>query len=64
MSTPILIFRISQALIGINNFSLLYGDLPPKAYSLVIEWSKLHKEKLIKEQALSSKKKTLFDINL
>ncbi len=56
------IYNKNKALIGINDFSLLHGDLPPKALSLVIEWAKLHKEELIKEWELASKKKALFDI--
>ena len=56
------IYNENKALIGINDFSLLYGDLPPKAHSLVIEWAKLHKEELIQEWELASKKKILFAI--
>ena len=56
------IYNKNKALIGINDFSLLHGDLPPKAFSLVIEWAKIHREELLKEWEFARKKKTLFDI--
>jgi hypothetical protein len=31
-----------QALIGIENFALLEGNLPAKSLGLVIEWAALH----------------------
>jgi hypothetical protein len=56
------IYNKNKALICINDFSLLHGDLPPKAFSLVIEWAKIHREELLKEWEFARKKKTLFDI--
>ncbi len=38
-----------KAIIEINNFALLKGNLPPKALSLVVEWSVLHKEELLQD---------------
>ncbi|NOQ30816.1 MAG: DUF4160 domain-containing protein [Helicobacteraceae bacterium] len=43
----------SKAVIGINNFALLQGSLPPKALSLVVEWAVLHKEELLEDWELS-----------
>lgn len=36
-----------EALIGIDNFGIIKGNLPPKALALVIEWTSLHKEELL-----------------
>ena len=36
-----------EALIGINDFSMFQGWLPPKALSLVIEWASIHQKELI-----------------
>lgn len=44
-----------KATIGINNFALLNGDLPPKALSLVVEWASLHKQELLEDWELSIK---------
>ena len=35
-----------EALIGINDFSLIEGKLPSKALALVIEWASMHQEEL------------------
>ncbi len=56
------VYNENIALIGINDYSLLHGDLPPKAFSLVIEGAKIHKEELLKDWELATKKKILFDI--
>ena len=56
------IYNEHKALIGINDFSLLYGDLPSKALSLVIEWAHLHKKELLKEWDLTKNKEPLFYI--
>ena len=36
-----------SAKIGINDYALLDGYLPPKAFSLVVEWAALHKSELL-----------------
>lgn len=41
------IYSEFSAKIGINDFALLDGSLPPKAFSLVVEWAALHKSELI-----------------
>jgi len=47
------IYAEEEALISIDNFSLLSGKLSPKALGLVIEWATQHQAQLIKvwEQA-------------
>ena len=35
------------AQISITDFALLNGSLPPKAFSLVVEWAMLNKEELL-----------------
>ncbi len=36
-----------EAIICINDFKVLAGYLPPRALSLVIEWSKVHQKELL-----------------
>lgn len=36
-----------EALIGINDFSLIQGKLPSKALALVVEWASIHQTELI-----------------
>ncbi len=36
-----------SAQISIVNFALLNGSLPPKAFSMVVEWAMLHHEELL-----------------
>jgi hypothetical protein len=36
-----------RAIIAINNFSILEGNLPPRILGLVMEWAGLHKEELM-----------------
>lgn len=36
-----------EALIGINDFSLIQGKLPSKALALVVEWAYIHQKELI-----------------
>lgn len=36
-----------EALIGINDFSLIQGKLPSKALALVVEWASIHQNELI-----------------
>jgi len=36
-----------NAKIGINDYAMLDGYLPPKAFSLVVEWAGLHKNELV-----------------
>lgn len=41
-----------KAVIGINDFALLSGELPPKALALVIEWAALHTQELLEDWML------------
>lgn len=36
-----------RAMIDINDFGIVDGNLPPKVLALVIEWASIHKEELI-----------------
>ncbi|MBL7778324.1 MAG: DUF4160 domain-containing protein [Chitinophagales bacterium] len=36
----------NKAVVGINDFALLEGSLPPKAFALVVEWAALHLQEL------------------
>ena len=56
------IYNEFKAEICISDFSLLKGDLPPKALSLVLEWTRLHQEDLLRDWELAVSKKPLFNI--
>ena len=51
-----------KAVISIQDFAILEGDLPPKAVGLVMEWGRAHKNDLLKEWDFDRKKKSLFPI--
>lgn len=51
-----------KAVIGIADFAILKGDLPPKAVGLVMEWAKAHKAELLEEWDLAKNRKSLFPI--
>ena len=51
-----------KAVIAIHDFAILEGDLPPKAVGLVMEWTKAHKNELLKDWDLAREKKSLFAI--
>lgn len=51
-----------KAAIRISDFAVLEGYLPPRALGLVMEWSEIHKDELIKNWDLSRDKKPLFPI--
>jgi hypothetical protein len=36
-----------KAIIDINNFGIIEGNLPPKALSIVVEWASGHKQELL-----------------
>jgi hypothetical protein len=52
-----------QALVGIQDFRLLKGSLPPKALALVMEWSALHKQELLEEWQRIENRQELFSID-
>lgn len=43
------------AQIGIQNFEVIRGSLPPKALALVMEWAAIHQEELMENWALLTK---------
>ncbi len=54
------IYNEYKAVIGIQDFSILEGDLPPKALGLVMEWARLYKTELLAEWERAKAKQTLF----
>ncbi|MBI5400060.1 DUF4160 domain-containing protein [Candidatus Saganbacteria bacterium] len=42
------IYGGEEALISIENFSLISGKLPPRTMGLVVEWANAHQKELIK----------------
>ena len=48
--------------IGIDDFALIDGFLPPKALGLVMEWAVVHKEELFKNWYAAMEKKQLSSI--
>lgn len=42
-----------RASIEIRNFSVLRGELPPRALSLVVEWAAMHQEELMADWVLA-----------
>ena len=53
------IYNEYKAVVGILDFSVLHGDLPPKALALVMEWARLHKSELLRDWELATEKKVL-----
>lgn len=51
-----------SAAIRIEDFAVLEGYLPPKALGLVMEWTDIHKEELLKDWELAKDQKPLFPI--
>jgi hypothetical protein len=43
------IYGDNRAVVAIADFTMLEGDLPPKAVGLVMEWARTHKEELLRE---------------
>ncbi len=52
-----------KAVIGIHDFGIMEGDLPPKARGLVMEWARIHKDELIEEWDRARKRQSLFQID-
>ena len=51
------IYNEYKAVVGILDFSVLHGDLPPKALALVMEWARLHRVDLLRDWELATQKK-------
>ena len=41
-------YNEEEALIAINDLSVLKGNLPPRVMGLVVEWARLHQDELLK----------------
>ena len=49
------IYGDDEAVVGIDPIQLKFGRLPPRAFSLVVEWAGLHQRELLENwQALRS----------
>ena len=57
------VYNEFKAVIAINDLSILFGDLPPKAVGLVMEWARLHKSDLLADWRLSQQKQPLNPIS-
>ena len=56
------VYNEFKAVIAINDLTVLFGDLPPKAIGLVMEWARLHKSELLTDWALCQQKQPLKSI--
>ena len=56
------IYGECRAVIAIQDFAILCGDLPPKAVGLVMEWANGHRTELMKDWELAREKQTLLPI--
>jgi hypothetical protein len=52
------IYNEHNAVVGINDLSILKGDLPPKAIGMVMEWARIHRDELLRDWELASRKET------
>ena len=57
------IYNEFKAVISINDYSILEGDLPPKALGLIMEWAKSHQKDLLRDWELAKNLKELFPID-
>jgi hypothetical protein len=53
------IYNDFKAVIAINDMSILFGDLPPKAIGLVMEWARTHKAELLLDWNLARQRQPL-----
>ncbi len=51
-----------QALIRIEDFTLMRGKLPPRVLGFVMEWMAIHKDELLEEWSLAREDKPLYKI--
>jgi hypothetical protein len=51
-----------KAVIGIYDFGVLEGDLPPRALGLVMEWARIHKDALLEDWDRARRMESLFPI--
>ncbi len=51
-----------QALIRISPLGILEGSLPPRAFSLVMEWAQIHQDQLMEDWSYAATNKKLHKI--
>ncbi len=51
-----------EALIRISPLGLLQGELPPRAFSLVMEWAQIHQDQLMEDWNYAANNKKLHKI--
>ena len=56
-------YNDEEALISINDLSILKGNLPPRVMGLVIEWAKLHQSELLENWNMVKESGKYFKIN-
>ncbi len=56
------VYENFKAVLGINDLSILEGDLPPKAVGLVMEWARSHRKELLKDWELAKGNQPLLPI--
>jgi hypothetical protein len=56
------VYNEYEASVSIADFTVLMGDLPPKAMGLVMEWARVHQRDLEQEWQLAKDMKRLFPI--
>jgi hypothetical protein len=56
------IYGDHKAVIGIDDFGILEGDLPPRALGLVMEWARINKDALLEDWERARRMETLFAI--
>ncbi len=57
------VYSDSKALIGIHDFRVLEGDLPPRALGLVTEWARIHRHELLEDWDRAKNRQSLFPID-
>ena len=57
------IYGASEAQVAINTLGILNGKLPPKAYSLVVEWAMQHQAELAENWQLARAQQPLNPID-
>ena len=56
-------YNEQRAQIDIETLRIIDGNLPPKAFALVVEWAGIHKEELRRNWSSILKDGTFFKIN-
>lgn len=56
------VYGDAKASIRIEDFAVLEGQLPPKAYGLVAEWASLHRKELLNNWELARQGKSILAI--